>query len=248
MFGNQVSTSLDFPNRHRRIAGGTAADYERIWLQNLYAVRAAGIHVGVIAIPSPETLELGAERFYKRFVDELEITDFQINTPFAGGPPSAVKQAYPLDPRRLGRFLVELADIWIDRGCPAGVKLGPFDELLEYFSGGPATLPCFWRENCAREVVSYPKHRFGNILGEETLAQLLQRSPARERLLRRPSELVRREDCIWCEHLGICHGGCPIRAFTCRGQLNEKDPYCDTYRMVFDYIRGIASCSQRCGS
>lgn len=256
MFGNQVGTSLDFPNLHRRIAGGTAADYDRIWLRNVRAVRAAGIHVGVIAIPSPETLDLGAERFYERFVDELGIVDFQINTPFAGGPADAVKRAFPLDPHRLGRFLIDLADIWMSRGRRAGVKIGPFDELLRHFTGRPAALPCLWRDNCAHEfvcidprgwvaqcdcwVASYPDHRFGNIFGEESLAQLLERSPARRRLLHRPSELIRREDCIACEHLAICHGGCPIRAFTHRANLNEKDPYCETYRMVFDRMRTMS--------
>ena len=93
---------------------------------------------------------------------------------------------------------------------------------------------------CDCWVTSYPEHRFGNILGDDGLAALLDRSPARQRLRNRPAVLIRREDCIECAHLAVCHGGCPIRAYTHRGELYQKDPYCETYRMVFDHMRTIA--------
>ena len=31
MFGNSVGTSMDFPNLHRKIKGGSPEAYERIW-------------------------------------------------------------------------------------------------------------------------------------------------------------------------------------------------------------------------
>ena len=256
MFGGAVGSSVDYPNLYRKLANGSPADFDQAWLRSFRAATEAGIHVGVISIPNRQTFELGAERFHHYFVDELGVTDFQINTPFAGGPPTAAKRDFPLDPGRLGQFLVDLADIWADRSYEAGVKIGPFDELLRRFSNEPAVLPCIWHENCVDGfvcidprgwvsqcdcwVASYPEHRFGNILGGESLATLLERSPARRRLHDRPAALIRREDCIECDHLAHCHGGCPIRAYTHRGDLYEKDPYCETYRMVFDHMRAIA--------
>lgn len=253
MFDNSVGTSFDYPNRHRLLRGKTE-EYDRVWLDNVKAARDAGISVGVIAVPSRETLEMGAERFYTRFVDELGITDFQINTPFAGGPPSLIKQDYPLDPERLGQFLVDLANIWTTRDDEY-VRIGPLDVLLDRFSNKPSTLPCIWHENCANEFVcidpqgglslcdcwvsSFPESHFGNLLEDGGLATVLGQSRTRRELLSRPVEVMHHEDCIECDFLSMCHGGCPIRTYTLRGELSRKDPYCATYKIVFEHMRTL---------
>jgi len=254
MFDNSVGTSFDYPNWHRMLRG-KKDEYDRVWLENVEAARGAGIRVGVIAVPSRGTLDRGAERFYTRLVDELGITDFQINTPFAGGPPSLIKQDYPLDPERLGQFLVDLAHVWMARGDEC-VRIGPLDVLLDRFSNMPSTLPCVWHENCASEFVcidpqggvslcdcwvsSFPESHFGNLLEDESLAMVLGQSPARRELLNRPVEVMRHEDCIECDFLSMCHGGCPIRTYTLRGELSRKDPYCATYKIVFQHMRKLA--------
>ena len=79
MFGNSVGTSMDFPNLYRKARHGTPAQYTALWSRNVRDAREAGIQVDVIAIPNKATLQVGAERFYTYFVDELGITDFQIN-------------------------------------------------------------------------------------------------------------------------------------------------------------------------
>ena len=109
MFGNSVGSSMDFPNLHRKLKGGGPKEYDRIWARNVQEATEAGIEVGVIAIPNERTLEMGAERFYSHFVDELGIKDFQINTPFPGGSVNDVKMGYPLDTGRLSGFLADLA-------------------------------------------------------------------------------------------------------------------------------------------
>ena len=101
MFGNSVGTSMDFPNLYRKAKGRTPEEYTAIWARNVRAARDAGIDVGVISIPNKETLRLGAERFYSYFVDELQITDFQVNTSFSGGEANAAKED---SHSRLGRI------------------------------------------------------------------------------------------------------------------------------------------------
>jgi sulfatase maturation enzyme AslB (radical SAM superfamily) len=133
MFGNCLSTSIDVPNRHRRIAGRPPAEYDRILTQNLDAARAAGIAVTAISVPNRGTLELGAEGFYAHMVEGLGVTDFQLNTPFPGGSPNAVKRELALNLDALIRFHCDLADIWLARGAAHGVRIGPFDELLNVF-------------------------------------------------------------------------------------------------------------------
>ncbi len=257
MFDNSMGTSMDFPNLHRKLAGAGPGEYEKLWIQKVNEAMEAGIRVGLIAIPNQRTLEMGAERFYSRIVEELGICEFQINTPFPGGPSNRVKDGYPLDPDRLARFLLDLAAVWMNRGCDSGVRVGPLDRLMEYFLHGNKDLLCIWHVNCANDFVcidpqghvsqcdcwaaSYPEFRFGNIFDGNSLSDLLHASEVRRRLLDRPGMLIRQEDCIECDYLGICHGGCPVRAYTVHGDIRAKDPYCALYRRLFEGLEGLAA-------
>jgi len=257
MFGNSVGSSMDFPNLHRKLKTGGTREYDRIWTRNVREALDAGLEVGVISIPNQKTLELGAERFYSYFVDELGIRDFQINTPFPGGSLNDVKKGFPLHHHGLTRFLVDLGRVWFERGFRNGVRISPFSKLVDYFLHGNKDFACIWRDNCVNEficidprghiaqcdcwVTSYPEWRFGNVFFAAGLTDLLQESPVRRSLQSRPSRLVRREDCLECDYLSICHGGCPVRAFTVHGDIFRKDPYCELYRNLFQIAREITA-------
>src|ERR1051325_5867362 len=86
MFDASVGTSMDFPNRHRKLFNGSAEQYTRLWTRNVLRARESGIKVGVIAVLHSGSFEAGAEAFYSYFADELGMDDFQVNTPFPGGP------------------------------------------------------------------------------------------------------------------------------------------------------------------
>ncbi len=256
MFGNSVSSSLDYPNLYRRRVGRDHADYNEVWTRNVRLARDAGIDVQVIAVPNAATLETGAARFYSYFVDELDIRSFQVNTPFPGGEPNVVKSMLPLQTDGLARFFTELAEVWLERGYYAGVRVGPFDELLTYFTGGHAVLPCIWTDDCANHIISidargnvaqcdcwvtsYPDHWFGNIFECDSLAAMLEASAALQRFHQRPVALVQR-DCIQCDYLALCHGGCPVRTFTVRRTMFEKDPYCELYKALFGHMEAAAA-------
>lgn len=256
MFGNSVGTSLDYPNLHRKLLGQTPESYNRIWARRVQEARSAGIDVQVIAVPNQATLEIGAERFYTHFVDELDIRDFQVNTPFAGGEDSAAKQALPVaEVAALTQFYIELADVWLERGYTDGVRVGPFDALLRHFSHEPTTLPCIWSDNCANSLVSidargyvaqcdcwvtsYPEYHYGNIFQSDNLGELLGKSTARQQFNERPIQLIQR-DCLHCDYLSLCHGGCPIRTYAVHRSLFEKDPYCALYKAMFARMQQAA--------
>ena len=257
MFGNSVGTSMDFPNLYRHARGRTPEEYTAIWRRNVRAAREAGIDVAVIAIPNRETLRLGAERFYSYFVDELGVTSFQVNTAFSGGEANDAKAEVILDVDRLAGFFVDLARVWFERGRGAGVALGPFDELLEKFSGRGGCLPCIWRQNCTDEfvsidargnvaqcdcwVTSYPEYSFGNILGPESFTELLAKSAARKRFEARPEALMHDATCLECEYLSVCHGGCPVRTLSITGEFFVKDPYCAVYKALFACMDELAA-------
>ncbi|MCC6136225.1 MAG: radical SAM protein [Candidatus Contendobacter sp.] len=256
MFGNSVGTSLDYPNQHRKLLGQTPDSYNEIWGRRVREARAAGIEVQVIAVPNQATLDLGAERFYAHFVDELGITDFQVNTPFPGGESNTAKQQLPVaEVEKLSRFYLDLAEVWLERGYDRGVRVGPFDALLRQFCHEPATLPCIWGENCANALVSidprgqvaqcdcwvtsYPDYHYGNIFDCDNFGELLKTSPARQQFNQRPIQLIQR-DCLNCDYLALCHGGCPVRTYTVHGSLFEKDPYCELYKILFGRMERAA--------
>jgi uncharacterized protein len=136
MFKNSLGTSMDFPNVHRKLFKGGAEAYTDLWTRRLREARAAGIKVGVIAVLHRASLEAGPERFYRYFTEELGLDDFQVNTPFPGGPAKEIEESLELDSRELATFLAGLFDIWIQNGYASGDRgLGtthPFPIVLVF--------------------------------------------------------------------------------------------------------------------
>jgi uncharacterized protein len=250
MFNGSLGTSMDYPNVHRKLFKGGAEAYTKLWTGRLRETQEAGIKVGVIAVLHQASLAAGADQFYRYFTEELGLDDFQVNTPFAGGPAKEVEGGFQVGSDALAKFLGELFDIWIERGYGAGVVIGPFDALVNHFIGQPARLPCIWKENCSNQfisvdskgsvaqcdcwVTSYPEYFFGNIFREPDLTRMLKTSQARRDFVQRPKHLVENEDCLSCRYLSICHGGCPVRTYSARGTIMAKDPYCEVYKAVFN--------------
>ena len=255
MFNDFVGSSLDFPNLYRKLVGGTPEAYNRIWFRRYQEAREAGIQVGVIAVLNPASLSIGAHEFYYYYVEKLGIHSFQMNTPYPGGPPTPAKRNFPLDDNLLSGFYSELFDLWMLKGWPQGVSITPFDELVQYFRTGENRLSCSWAENCANTflgvgpkgavgqcecwVASYPDFVFGNILTCRDMADIMN-SPVRQQFLERPLRLMEEEDCSECEYLAVCHGGCPLRAYSTTGSLFAKDAYCEANKTLFGLARNAA--------
>src|SRR6516164_8150318 len=133
MFNDSLGTSMDYPNLHRKLFKGGAAAYTELWTRKLHEAKAAGIRVGVIAVLHQGSLEAGPERFYRYFTGDLGLTDFQVNTPFPGGPAKEVEGGFQLDSCELADFMVGLFDIWMAEGYSSGVSVGPFNALIDHF-------------------------------------------------------------------------------------------------------------------
>jgi radical SAM protein with 4Fe4S-binding SPASM domain len=253
MFDGSVGTSMDFPNDHRHLKGGSPQHYTDVWLRAVGQALDAGLDVGVIAVLHAGSLRVTPREFLAFFTERARITDLQVNLPFPGGPS---RGGDTLEPAALSRFLLDLLDAWMDDGFDRGVRLGPFQALVDTYSGRYGRLPCIWQPNCANEfltvdargnvalcdcwVTSYPEHRFGNVFATPNLSEMLGASAARRAFLDRPTRLMDLEDCDTCPHLALCHGGCPVRTFAAKGTLLAKDPYCEVYKAVFEKCRALA--------
>ena len=135
-------------------------------------------------------------------------------------------------------------------------SLDPISELVKQLTDGVSCLPCIWQGNCADEfisidargyvaqcdcwVTSYPEYFFGNIFESESLGRMLRESRARQDFVARPAAIIP-QDCIECDYLSLCHGGCPVRTYTFRGTMFEKDPYCHTYLAMFRKAEEVAA-------
>jgi len=94
------------------------------------------------------------------------------------------------------------------------------------------------------------KRYFGNMI-TDSIEDILN-SHNRVNFLNRAFTVVSKE-CMECKYLSFCHGGCPVRAFKNKGDTLTRDYYCDTYKIVFDYIsktiqekRGVPQCQIAC--
>ncbi|HMK34547.1 MAG TPA: radical SAM protein [Desulfomonilaceae bacterium] len=255
MFCDEIGSSLDYPNLYRKVLGGDPESFNTTWFRRYEEARDAGIQIGVITLPNKASLSVGAERFYSYYVEDLGIASFQINTPYPGGRPTPAKRSFPLDNELLSTFYSDLFDLWIRHGLCEDVPINPFNELVHYFRTGENKSYCTWAENCSCKFVgigpkgavgqcedwvsNHPEYVFGNILEGGTMAEIMN-GPVRERFLQRPARLFDEEDCAECEYWNLCHGGCPVRAYSSTGNLFAKDPYCQSSKTLFDCARNAA--------
>jgi uncharacterized protein len=255
MFGSQIGSSLDFPNLYRKVVGGTPETYNETWRRRYQEAKEAGIHVGVIAVLHAASMNIGADAFYEYYVDTVGLKRVQINTPHPGGPSTPAKRGFPLDNDLLSAFYSDLFAIWMRKGRSQGVEINPFHDLVDYFRTRESYLGCIWGENCANTflgigpkgnvgqcecfVSSFPDHVFGNILTCQDMADIMN-SPVRKQFLERPERLMEGEDCSECEFLAVCHGGCPIHAYSTTGDLFTKDPNCQANKVLFRLAQNAA--------
>ncbi len=244
-----ISSSVDFPNVYRKAGSRSTDDYNRYWLEKKHLAERDGIRVSVIALPNAETLELGAERFYRYYREDLRVQALQVNFPFPGnsGVPAAV------DLGRLSAFMVELYEVWLYNG--RDLSISPFTYFENRLFGTKITLPCIWSHTCAEGllcvgpdgqagqcdclVATHPQYNFGSFLKDSI--DVVLSSPNRRAILDRPLRLARETSCGECRFWGICHGGCPIRAFAFTGDIQGPDHYCRVYQAMFQTILDYAA-------
>lgn len=255
MFNNQCGSSLDYPNLHRRVTGMPPDGFNELWLRRYREASANGIGVGVISLPNRKTFELGARAYYRFYTETVGLRGFQVNAPFPGVAADSSERV-AMNGEEYGKFACDLIDVWLEQGYHRGIRIAPYWGILNYFlTGDKSDLLCGMRHDCSREffsvgpdgnvsqcdcwVASYPEFHFGNILECSGLADIMN-SPQRRLFSDRPVKLIEKGECVDCEYLSICHGGCAIRAYSTYRELFVKDPYCDMYKAVFSHLQKAA--------
>jgi len=145
-----------------------------------------------------------------------------------------------------GEFLCSIFDVWLERDI-GRIKIQIFEEALRPAFGLEHTL-CIFRRicggvpvlECSGDLYSCdhfvaPEYRLGNI-SEIPLARLLD-SPQQQAFGRAKRDALPRQ-CLDCDVLGMCNGGCPknrfIRAVDGEPGLNYL---CSGYKRFFTHCR-----------
>ena len=258
IFDNSIGSSLDYPNLYRSSSGMCGDRFNEEWLSYCNKVRSDGIDVGVISVLNKESLKIPAEDFLEFYSVTMGISSLQLNFPFdiptvrrVNGNPN---KSFYLTQSGLGKFLVDLFDVWIDEslGWHRRISINPFNELIDVFSLAPRSsrCNCIWSGNCADTfftigpdssvglcdcwVASLPEFSFGN-LQTQSLEEI-SKNDIRQRFRQR-IETILESSCADCSFFGVCFGGCIIRAFGKFSTINSKDPYCGAYKALFSRVQ-----------
>lgn len=236
-----ISSSLDFPNRYRITPSVDVDSYNRVWLSKKQESEQDGFSVSVVSLPNPATLEIGAERFYHYFRDEIGVQNLQINLPF----PGLGEKLERLDLDALASFMTELYGIWRSDG--ERLNLSPYNSLKDRLLFNTGVLLCSWSYSCANSLIAVAPDggvsqcdcwvaTFGGYHFSTPQAgdiDSILSSENRNQFLDRPLKLVRDTRCGECDFWKLCHGGCPVRAYAFNGDMNTPDHYCKVYRAMF---------------
>lgn len=246
VFGGQVSTSLDFPNHHRRLHGSTA-EYDRRAMRSIRSAREDGLAVRMISVLGPGSLAVGARRFLEHYVEEAGFRDFQVNLPYYAGRSAGLAPGSRLSIDATVAFVRDLTDLVLER---EDVTVGPISTFRDCLRGRRVDgIGCVWSPCCAGDflcvgpggevsicdgwVAGLEDWGLGNVW-DTPLSEVL-RSPVRRRLMARTRHLME-APCGECRWLALCHGGCPLRATAMAGRPEVPDPYCPVYRAIFERL------------
>jgi len=233
-----VGTSLDGPieiNDSQRGTGNYIKTYAGIEL-----LKKQGLHSGCIATftkPSAEKLE---EIFVFFIAKGLH---FEVH---AAIKPIDYQQDDNLflTPKEFGKMLIRLLDIYL-KHLPE-IKIGTLDTLIKNVANKKSGLCTFTK--CLGEYFAispggelYTCNRFvgnvdfclGNIKDIRSFSDI-KKSEAWKRQQAWHDWID--EECKECLFKDYCHGGCPYSAFTLSKGTYIKDPHCEAYKMIYNYI------------
>lgn len=258
IFDSSIGSSLDYPNLYRLSSGISANQFNEEWLGYCNKVRLDGIDVGVISVVNEESLKIPAEDFLEFYSVKMGLSSLQLNFPFDiptdRKANKDLNESFYLNQSGLGKFLVNLFDVWIDEdsGWHSKISINPFNELIDVFSLAPRSsrCNCIWSGNCADTfftigpdssvglcdcwVTSLPSFSFGN-LQTQSLDEI-SKNDIRQRFRQRIDAILE-SSCADCSFLGVCFGGCIIRTFGRFSTINRKDPYCGAYKALFSRVQ-----------
>jgi uncharacterized protein len=199
---------------------------------------------GVIAVITQINIDHFSE-LYNFF--KANHINFKANPLIRSGEANKNYNQMTISPKQYGHFLIDLFDTWFYDPEGDKISVDPLEKIAgNLITGSP--VGCNYSKSCQNNFISigplgdvYPCGRFDGIqefkygnINSNSVENLLN-NPSRKLLLQRGVETI--EGCSPCEYKQICNAGCIHNAYMVNGQVNEKDYYCTSYKMIFDHIK-----------
>ena len=242
--GFVVGISCDGPHRahdaYRCDAGG-AGSLERV-LAGVAACAKAGVRVdGLCAV---HCANVHAPRALYEFLRGLfPLVQFLPVCDVVTASGSAHLTDASVDPDEYGSFLCEMYDAWSEDRPEARPVISIFEAIGRMRNGAPAGI-CEFEPTCghagcvetdgsvyACDRLVDERHLLGNVLHED-LAVLMERN--------RPFGIAKltglAPECLSCECLRLCFGGCPTKRFAQASSGVPINVLCAAYRQLFTHI------------
>ena len=233
-----LGVSLDGPQeihdlyRYNKAGHGT---FKQV-ISGIEALQRSQVEFNILCVLSQANIERPKElyKFYKsRGFDNLQFI------PLAEFDESGAPLPYTITPAQYGKFLVELFnEWWPDR---RKVRIRFFDNLAESLAGQkPGT--CTMHETCDSYVVVeyngdvYPCDFFVEKswkLGNVTLDSWSEIARRTRRYNFAAKKTLAHPECQICDYQSICHGGCPKFRHGQKGEFNDLDYFCSSYKAIF---------------
>ncbi|MEI8204190.1 MAG: radical SAM protein [Bacteroidota bacterium] len=145
-----------------------------------------------------------------------------------------------VDVEKVSNYFIRLFHEWFDLDNPE-IKIRIFDDMLSLLLGGKA-MNCIFKNQCQGFITIEPNgdvgicenHRingFDNYLLNKNILTDDFFSIEKESFKRNENINKLAEDCLKCNLLQICNGGCSVERFN-MGYKN-KNVYCDIYKNIF---------------
>ena len=144
-----------------------------------------------------------------------------------------------------GAFLVRMFDLWFDDSKPT-ITIEPIRQHIARILGTEAVHSCFFTRSCHHFFLGIspdgdlfpcgmfqgePSFKYGNIhaMEPETVGRTLLFGKLEDR------EQKVLDQCAKCVFLDLCYSGCMFHSLKDSKVIEEKDYFCDGYKMYFEH-------------
>lgn len=196
--------------------------------------------VAILAVVSKNTLS-NAKSVFDFFIDN-NIRSFDF-LPFVCYDENSNLVDDSITADEFGKFMIEVFDYWIEKDDPE-IEVRFFDNALTGLLGGVPHV-CTFGKKCGEFFafdtngdvfmcdwfIGQNEHKFGNI--NITTLDDITALPAYKSYIGEVKRI--KKECVDCRWLSACGGGCTHHR-NIQGSFNQKYYYCDSRKMIFDYV------------
>ncbi|HYE82379.1 MAG TPA: radical SAM protein [Clostridia bacterium] len=171
--------------------------------------------------------------------------DIRINPIIACGE-AANNSALLLDKGDYARFLIEMFRLAAE--AQAEIAIRPVSEMLSAVINGTCMSECTFSDKCCKAFMCitengdiYPCGRFSDLsamrIGNIKAISLIEAYEAdMMNSLRERKSTALPEECIECNYINLCFGGCPAEAMAQGGDFRGKSCFCEDYKLLYQYL------------